>query len=121
MSPVIRIHPAEDFKERSRSVLNDPGQRKNFRGAMDFLQAKRSAQFPDHDERESLRDLGAHIRRYSLAHLPQLLEQLEANLTANGVQVHWAQNGEEANAIALGIARRADAKRIIKGKSMVSE
>jgi L-lactate dehydrogenase complex protein LldF len=121
MSPVIRIHPAEDFKARSRSVLNDPGQRKNFRGAMDFLQAKRSAQFPDQDERESLRDLGAHIRRYSLAHLPQLLEQLEANLSANGVQVHWAQNAEEANAIALGIARRVDAKRIIKGKSMVSE
>ena len=121
MSPVIRIHPAEDFKARSRGVLNDPGQRKNFRGAMDFLQAKRSAQFPDQDERESLRDLGAHIRRYSLAHLPQLLEQLETNLTANGVQVHWAQNADEANAIALGIARRVDAKRIIKGKSMVSE
>ncbi|OGB31348.1 MAG: iron-sulfur cluster-binding protein [Burkholderiales bacterium RIFCSPLOWO2_12_FULL_61_40] len=121
MSQVIRIHPAEDFKARSRSVLNDPGQRKNFRGAMDFLQAKRSAQFPDQDELASLRELGASIRRYSLAHLPQLLEQLETNLTAHGVQVHWAQNAEEANAIALGIARRVEAKRIIKGKSMVSE
>jgi L-lactate dehydrogenase complex protein LldF len=35
--------------------------------------------------------------------------------------VHWAQNADEANAIALGIARRVEAKRIIKGKSMVSE
>ena len=41
MSQVIKIHPMEDFKQRSRDVLNDPGQRKNFRGAMDFLQAKR--------------------------------------------------------------------------------
>ncbi|MDP3650669.1 MAG: LutB/LldF family L-lactate oxidation iron-sulfur protein [Rhodoferax sp.] len=121
MSPVIRIHPAEDFKARSRGVLNDPGQRKNFRGAMDFLQAKRSAQFPDQDELASLRELGANIRRYSLAHLPQLLEQLETNLRANGVQVHWAQNAVDANAIALGIARRVEAQRIIKGKSMVSE
>jgi L-lactate dehydrogenase complex protein LldF len=121
MSQVIRIHPAEEFKARSRGALNDPGQRKNFRGAMDFLQAKRSAQFPDQDELASLRELGASIRRYSLAHLPQLLEQLETNLVANGVQVHWAQNAEEANAIALGIARKADAKSIIKGKSMVSE
>ena len=121
MSQVIRIHPAEDFKARSRGVLNDPAQRKNFRGAMDFLQAKRSAQFPDQDELASLRELGASIRRYSLAHLPQLLEQLETNLRANGVQVHWAQNADEANAIALGIARRVVAKRIIKGKSMVSE
>jgi L-lactate dehydrogenase complex protein LldF len=121
MSEVIRIHPMDDFKERSRSVLNDPGQRKNFRGAMDFLQAKRRAQFPDRDELAGLRELGASIRRYSLAHLPQLLEQLEKNLSANGIQVHWAQTPDEANAIALAIARRVDAHRVIKGKSMVSE
>ncbi|MCM2339652.1 LutB/LldF family L-lactate oxidation iron-sulfur protein [Rhodoferax sp.] len=121
MSQVIKIHPMEDFKERSRSVLNDPGQRKNFRGAMDFLQAKRRAQFPDEQELQGLRELGSQIRRYSLANLPRLLEQLEARLTANGIQVHWAQNPDEANAIALGIAQRVKAKRIIKGKSMVSE
>ena len=121
MSKVIPIHPMDDFKERSRSVLNNPGQRKNFRGAMDFLQAKRRAQFPDVDELEGLRDLGSAIRRYSLANLPRLLEQLEAKLTANGVQVHWAQTPDEANAIALGIAQRVKAKHIIKGKSMVSE
>ena len=121
MNPVIPIHPVDDFKERSRSVLNDPAQRTNFRGAMDFLQAKRRAQFPDQEELESLRELGAAIRRYSLAHLPRLLEQLESKLSANGVQVHWAQTPDEANAIALGIARRVDARRIIKGKSMVSE
>ena len=121
MNPVIPIHPVDDFKQRSRSVLNDPAQRTNFRGAMDFLQAKRRGQFPDQEELESLRELGAAIRRYSLAHLPRLLEQLESKLSANGVQVHWAQTPDEANAIALGIAHRVDARRIIKGKSMVSE
>jgi L-lactate dehydrogenase complex protein LldF len=121
MSKVIPINPTQDFKERSREVLNNPAQRKNFRGAMDFLQAKRRAQFPDQDELQGLRELGAQIRRYSLAHLPRLLEQLEAKLSANGVQVHWAQTPDEANAIALAIAKRVQAKRIIKGKSMVSE
>jgi L-lactate dehydrogenase complex protein LldF len=85
------------------------------------LQAKRRAQFTDQEELQGLRELGASIRRYSLANLPRLLEQLEANLTANGVKVHWAQNAEDANAIALQIAQRVNAKRIIKGKSMVSE
>ncbi|MBK9236573.1 MAG: iron-sulfur cluster-binding protein [Rhodoferax sp.] len=121
MSQVISFHPAKDFKARSRSALDDPGQRKNFRGAMDFLQAKRSSQFPDQEELQSLRELGAQIRRYSLAHLPRLLEQLETKLIANGIQVHWAQNGDEANAIALAIAQRVQARRVIKGKSMVSE
>jgi L-lactate dehydrogenase complex protein LldF len=41
MTKVIPIQAMDDFKERSRAVLNDPAQRKNFRGAMDFLQAKR--------------------------------------------------------------------------------
>ena len=121
MSQVIKIHPMEDFKDRSRSVLNDPAQQKNFRGAMDFLQAKRRSQFPDQEELEGLRELGAAIRRYSLARLPQLLEQLEENLIANGIQVHWAQTPDEANAFALGIAKRVKARSVIKGKSMVSE
>ena len=121
MKQVIQIHPVDDFKQRSLGVLNDPAQRKNFRGAMDFLQSKRKGQFPDKEERESLRELGAAIRRYSLAHLPRLLEQLETNLTAQGVQVHWAQTPAEANDIALTIARRTGAKSIVKGKSMVSE
>ncbi len=121
MNQVVHIHPTEDFKARSKAVLDNPGQRENFRGAMDFLQAKRRAQFPDSDELQGLRELGASIRRYSLANLPRLLEQLEAKLTANGVQVHWAENGAQANAIALHIAQRVQAKRIIKGKSMVSE
>ena len=121
MTKVIPIHPMDDFKERSRIVLNDPGQRKNFRGAMDFLQAKRKSQFPDQEEREGLRDLGADIRRYSLAHLPRLLEQLEHTLTANGVHVHWAETPDQANAIALAIAQRVNARHIVKGKSMVSE
>ena len=121
MSKVVPIHPVNDFKARSKAVLDNPGQRKNFRGAMDFLQAKRRSQFGDQEELQGLRELGAQIRRYSLANLPRLLEQLETNLTANGVQVHWAQNADEANAIALQIAQRVKAKRIIKGKSMVSE
>jgi L-lactate dehydrogenase complex protein LldF len=121
MSKVVQIHPTQDFKVRSKAALDNPGQRKNFRGAMDFLQAKRRAQFTDQAELQGLRELGASIRRYSLANLPRLLEQLEAKLTANGVQVHWAENSAEANAIALTIAQQVNAKRIIKGKSMVSE
>ncbi len=121
MSKVIPIHPAKDFKARSKAVLDNEGQRKNFRGAMDFLQAKRRSQFSDDDELQGLRNLGQAIRQYSLANLPRLLTQLEANLTANGVTVHWAENADDANAIALDIARRVNARHIIKGKSMVSE
>ena len=112
---------ARDLRQRLHEAVNDPQLRRSFRGAMDFLMAKRAAQFPDTGELESLRDLAEGIRRYSLARLPELLVQLEANLTRNGIQVHWAETAEEANAIVLEIARRHDAQRIVKGKSMVSE
>ena len=72
MSKVIPIHPAKDFKARSKAVLDNEGQRKNFRGAMDFLQAKRRSQFSDDDELQDLRNLGQAIRQYSLANLPRL-------------------------------------------------
>ena len=121
MSQPIQIHATKDFKARSLAALNDPAQRKNFRGAMDFLQMKRRAQFGDKDELTTLRDLGEAIRRHALANLPDLLEELEQKLTASGVKVHWAENAEQANAIALDIARRVDARLIAKGKSMVSE
>ena len=121
MSHIIPVRPDVDFKDRSRTAVNDPAQRKNFRGAMDFLQEKRRGQFPDQDELAGLRELGASIRRYSLARLPQMLEQLEKNLIANGIQVHWAETAEEANAIAINIARKHNARTIAKGKSMVSE
>jgi L-lactate dehydrogenase complex protein LldF len=110
-----------DFKTRARAALDDPALRRSFRGAMDFLQGKRASQFPDGAELEQLRDVGEAVRRHALAQLPALLERLEAKLTAAGVQVHWAETADDANAIVLGIAQARNARRVIKGKSMASE
>ncbi|WP_206956145.1 LutB/LldF family L-lactate oxidation iron-sulfur protein [Trinickia acidisoli] len=118
--PIEFVSPA-DFKSRARAALGDDKLRSSFRGAMDFLQAKRAAQFPDGEELEQLRDLGEAIRKHALAHLPDLLVQLEETLMAAGVHVHWADTADEANAIVLGIAQARGARRVIKGKSMASE
>jgi L-lactate dehydrogenase complex protein LldF len=120
-STPLTFVPSADFRERARSALEDSKLRSSFRGAMDFLQAKRSVQFPDGDELERLRDLGEAVRQHALADLPQLLVQLEEKLTAAGANVHWAATAEEANDIIHGIAQRRKARSIIKGKSMASE
>ncbi|UMR29583.1 LutB/LldF family L-lactate oxidation iron-sulfur protein [Massilia sp. MB5] len=117
----LHFVPSADFQARARAALDDPKLRQSFRGAMDFLQGKRSAQFPDANELEQLRDLGEAVRKHALAHLPDLLVQLERKLTEAGVQVHWAENADEANRIIFGIAQENKARRIIKGKSMASE
>ena len=39
----------------------------------------------------------------------------------HGGQVHWARGPDELNAIVLDICRRNEARRVAKGKSMVTE
>jgi L-lactate dehydrogenase complex protein LldF len=117
----LNFMPTEGFRARAKDVVENPFLRQSFRGAMDFLIGKRAAQFPSPEELESLRTLGEQIRQYNLGKLPALLLQLEENLTRNGIQVHWAETPDEANAIILGICQRHSAKLMIKGKSMVSE
>ncbi len=95
--------------------------RTNIRRAMDGLVVKRLKAFPDLEELERLRDQGRAIRGHAVARLPELLEELERSCTGNGIQVHWAETGEEANRIALGILRESGARTLLKGKSMVSE
>ncbi|CAA7619159.1 conserved hypothetical protein [Magnetospirillum sp. LM-5] len=110
-----------DFTSRAPAALNDPTLRANFRRAMDGLMTKRAAQFADQDAWESLRARGAAAKARVVARLPELLVELEANLTRNGIVVHWAETTAQANAIVLDILQKAGAKTVIKGKSMVSE
>jgi len=110
-----------DFTQRAPQALNDPTLRRNFRRAMDGLMTKRAAQFTDPDAWAALRARGAAAKANAVAKLPDLLVQLEQKLTENGIVVHWAETTQQANQIVLEILRAADAKTVIKGKSMVSE
>lgn len=110
----------KQFHPRAQAAIADSKIRQNFRRAMDGLISKRKDAFHGMDL-EALRDLGANIRLRALANLPDLLEQLEAKLTENGIKVHWAIDGDEACQIVRNICVARNPKTVIKGKSMVSE
>lgn len=112
---------SEHFKENAHESLQNKLLRKNMRTTMDSLIKKRLLAMNDPSERENLRELGNHIRARALSKLPDLLETLEHNLTQNGIHVHWAETIQEANDIILTITQEHHAKRLVKGKSMVSE
>jgi L-lactate dehydrogenase complex protein LldF len=110
-----------DFLAASGQALANPQLRRNFRRAMDGLMAKRGKLFQDPNEWAELRALGAAVRARSLARLPELLELLEKNCSKNGIVVHWAQTTEQANQRVLKLLQDRGARRVVKGKSMVSE
>jgi L-lactate dehydrogenase complex protein LldF len=70
---------------------------------------------------QAIRQQAAASKRQSLNNLPDLLELAEANMQANGIQVLWAIDGEEANQHVREIARRHNVKSVVKSKSMVTE
>jgi L-lactate dehydrogenase complex protein LldF len=109
------------FRRRATQALGRVRVRGNIRRAMDGLVQKRLAAFPDPHELEQLRDQAAAIRDQALARLPELLEQLEARCTANGIQVHWAEDADAANRLIIGLLNERNADALLKGKSMVSE
>ncbi|MBZ0291254.1 MAG: iron-sulfur cluster-binding protein [Anaerolineae bacterium] len=69
----------------------------------------------------SLRQQARGAKLRALSELPDLLEKMENNVTANGGHVLWAADGDEANQHIIDICRRHDCKRGVKSKSMVTE
>ncbi len=112
---------AQQFKPQAHDALANPVIRKNFRGAMDFLRNKRKGVIPDDAEFHALQKVCEQIKQQCLAELPELLEQLEKNCLANGIQVHWAETPAEANAIINALIDKHSGVDVVKGKSMVSE
>jgi L-lactate dehydrogenase complex protein LldF len=112
---------AESFEKSVDQALADAQLRKNFAFAMGNFILKRKAVFSDAAETERLRALGHAIKQRALGRLPELLTQLEAACTRNGIRVHWAETTAIANRVVLDIIESHAASRMVKGKSMVSE
>jgi L-lactate dehydrogenase complex protein LldF len=61
------------------------------------------------------------VKQDVLARLPELLEELEANVTARGGTVHWARDGLEANHIVTELIRGTGSDEVVKVKSMATQ
>lgn len=72
-------------------------------------------------EWEELRQAAHELRLHTLQHLDVYLEQLEAQVTAAGGQVHWAADAAEACRIVLEIAAAHQVRSAVKVKSMATE
>lgn len=108
------------YKTRVADALGNPHLKTALSRATGRMAVQRIAAMTAVDGQQ-LRDQVRQMKEYVIRHLPELLEQLESNIVANGGQVHWARTGAEANRIILEIARRTNVKKVIKSKSMATE
>jgi L-lactate dehydrogenase complex protein LldF len=109
------------FKENAKRALHDAHLQKalgNIRAG--FIDKRRKAidALPEFD---ALRDSSRDIKNHTLAYLDLYLEAYEQKVRASGGEVHYAETAEEARDLILQICRRAGARTVTKGKSMVAE
>ncbi len=119
--PALDPRTAPTFPMAARTLMGDSQLRKNVRHATDVIQNKRGMVVGEMPDWQDLRETGKRLREHTMKHLDFYLEQFERNCMAAGGVVHWARDAEEARAIVVGLARAADAREVIKIKSMTTE
>ena len=109
------------FKELATDAMSNPGavEQRDFMAAV--LPAVRDNAMAEFGAFDALRQHVKRIRQHSLDNLDYYLARFELEATNNGNQVHFADTTEELNSIVLDICQQHDARKVAKGKSMVTE
>ncbi|MCD4548986.1 lactate utilization protein B [Schaalia sp. lx-260] len=111
----------EPFPQAAQRTLRNTQMRRNLGHATRTIRNKRAIRVSEMPDWEQLRVAGSTIKNYAMTHLPELLEEMERNVTARGGIVHWAKDAEEARCIAYEIAASHGADEVVKVKSMVTQ
>jgi len=127
--PVVAHAPAgvghlrgdRSFPAAAREALADTQLRRNLGHATATIRDKRSSVVGEVEEWEALRTAGKAVKDATMARLPALLTQLEANVVAAGGVVHWARDASEANAIVARLVRATGSDEVVKVKSMATQ
>ncbi|KRF23084.1 (4Fe-4S)-binding protein [Phycicoccus sp. Soil802] len=109
------------FPAAAHDALANTQLRRNLAHATSTIRAKRASVVAEVPDWEALRDAGSAIKADTMARLPELLEQLEANVIARGGTVHWARDAAEANRIVTDLVRATGADEVVKVKSMATQ
>ncbi|WP_456432712.1 lactate utilization protein B [Nitratifractor sp.] len=110
-----------DHAGAAAEFLGDRTRAKRHDEALWFVRQKRDAAAGSLPEWEALRSHAQRIKEHTLAHLGYYLERFETNARANGIEVYWARDAAECNAIVERLLAEEGARSIVKSKSMLTE
>jgi len=115
------IQTSEKFKDHVARALVDPDLKIALSRTTGLLQTRRAQVIADYPEYSEARRRAAAIKDHTLAHMAHYLEMFEANATANGAVVHWAETPRHAREIIRDLCRDTGAKTATRVKSMLGE
>ena len=118
---MITQAPKKQFLHDAAEHVRDTGHRAFVQKALGGYYASRDTQKARYRDWEQARDAASLAKWSAVNRLDELLPRFVANFAANGGEVHWARDAEEARTIILGLLRTAKAKAVIKSKCMTSE
>ncbi len=120
-SPPAAGTAKRQFLHDAAEHVRDVGHREFVRRALGGYYTSRDTQKARYRDWEQARDAASLAKWSAVNRLDELLPRFEAAFIANGGQLHWARDAEEARRIVLELLAAAKAKAVIKSKCMTSE
>ena len=111
----------KQFKERVTENLADDFMRGAVSSAQQRFQTRRLGAAEELGNWEDWRSHGEEIRQHVLANLDYYLYELSENVAKRGGHVYFAETKEQAASYIQDVAKKKNAKKIVKSKSMVTE
>ncbi len=111
----------EKYKSKAKNALKDQVLQRALGGLQERLGPATAAAYRNLPEGRELRHRAHDIRMEAIENLDILLETLAENIRRNKGIVYFARDRQEAVDYCLKVARRHKVKRVVKGKSMVTE
>lgn len=111
----------KQFKERVTENLADNFMRGAVSSAQQRFQTRRLGAAEELGNWEDWRSHGEEIRQHVLANLDYYLYELSENVAKRGGHVYFAETKEQAASYIQDVAKKKNAKKIVKSKSMVTE
>lgn len=115
------IQTSDRFRDHVTRALGDDTLKIALGRTTGLLQSRRAEVIAAYPEYETARARAQAIKDHTLEHLDHYLEMFEANATANGATVHWAETPEAARAIVSRLCQQAGARTATRVKSMLGE
>lgn len=117
------MHIEPSFRKRYKKALSDKTMLKAVKLGTGRLRGNRANAIAavGPEKWQEFRDRAEAIRMHVIQHLDQYLDQMIDNVLKRGGHVCLAKTGEEAVQYIADLAKKKNAKNIVKSKSMVTE